>query len=252
MTRLNGGRSTYGHVLGVLMLDTAFPRPVGDIGHAATWPFPVLYRTVSGATPTEVVWDRDGAHLKAFIDAALELQDAAVQIITTSCGFLAQFQQQLADALSVPVVTSSLIQVPLVASLIGPSRRVGILTVSTELGERHFRGTGFDADSTPIAVGILPRDSEFVRIHGAFDGIRTDSDTQTLSDEVAAQARQMVEEHPDLGAIVLECTNLVPYAARIRQETGLPVFDIYTAVSLVASSRRLVEPGWALAQRWDS
>lgn len=250
MTGLVGGRTTYGHVLGVLMLDTRFPRPVGDIGNAGTWPFPVLYRVVEGATQSEVVGDREGRYLQPFVDAARELEAAGVRIISTSCGYLAQFQRELAARVTIPVVTSSLLQVPLVASLVGPERPIGILTVSDELGERHFRAAGFGADTIPLAIGILPRDSEFVSVHGAFDGVRTEAATDVMAAEVLASARRLVAETPDLAAIVMECTNLVPYSAMVRRELGLPVFDIYTAVSFAASALRLSEPTWAAAGAW--
>jgi Asp/Glu/hydantoin racemase len=43
----------------------------------------------------------------------------------------------------------------------------------------------------------------------------------------------MVSEHPEVGAIVLECTNMPPYAAAIQKEIDLPIFDIYTLVVMV-------------------
>jgi Asp/Glu/hydantoin racemase len=51
-------------------------------------------------------------------------------------------------------------------------------------------------------------------------------------------ARRFVREHPDLGAIVLECTNMPPYADDIRRETGLPVFDIVSLVTMVHGALR--------------
>ncbi|MGH2492468.1 MAG: aspartate/glutamate racemase family protein, partial [Candidatus Limnocylindria bacterium] len=43
-------------------------------------------------------------------------------------------------------------------------------------------------------------------------------------------ARRTLREHPDVGALVLECTNYVPYSQAIRRATGLPVYDLYTLV----------------------
>src|SRR5215216_3062485 len=116
MTRLRGGRTVYGQALGILMLDTRFPRPPGDVGHAATWPFPVCYRIVQGAQPHRIMGETpDPALLAPFVEAARELEAAGVRAITTSCGFLAAFQRELAAAVSVPVLTSALLQVPLAA-----------------------------------------------------------------------------------------------------------------------------------------
>ena len=38
MTHLYGGYTTYGQPIGILMLDTRFPRIPGDIGNAKTYP----------------------------------------------------------------------------------------------------------------------------------------------------------------------------------------------------------------------
>ena len=59
--------------LGILMLETAFPRVPGDIGNPATWPFPVDYRVVKGASPDQVVRRQAQGLLPAFVEAAKDL-----------------------------------------------------------------------------------------------------------------------------------------------------------------------------------
>lgn len=44
-------------------------------------------------------------------------------------------------------------------------------------------------------------------------------------------ANHLVRKHPDVGAIILECTNMPPYADTVRQVTGLPVFDAVTMIN---------------------
>src|SRR4051812_19836892 len=117
MTVLHGGRTLYGHALGILMLDTRFPRPPGDVGNATTWPFPVRYRIVPGASPRRAI-DADPSLLEPFLDAAREVEADGVPAITTSCGFLAVFQRELAGAVRIPVLSSSLLQVPYAARLV--------------------------------------------------------------------------------------------------------------------------------------
>src|SRR5580698_9695945 len=68
-----GGKSIYGAPLGILMLEARFPRIPGDMGNAQTWPFPVLYKIVRGATPERVVTQQAKGLLNAFLDAASEL-----------------------------------------------------------------------------------------------------------------------------------------------------------------------------------
>ncbi len=207
------------------MLETRFPRILGDIGNALTWPFPVLYRVVRGASPDRVV--RRGAEglLDAFVAAARDLVADGADGITTNCGFLALFQAELSRAVGVPVATSSLMQVSMVQSLLPPGRRVGILTISeSTLTTDHLTASNVSVD-TPV-VGT-DSGQEFTRV------ILDDEPTLDVGlarrDLLEAGARLMTE-HPDTGAIVLECTNMVPYAIDLQRTLGVPIFSIYTFV----------------------
>jgi hypothetical protein len=140
-----GGKNFYGFHIGILMLDTRFPRIPGDIGNATTWDFPVLYKVVRGASTSRVVDKSDPSLLKPFIDSAKELEAEGVSAITTTCGFLAMFQKELASELSVPVFTSSLLMVPMVHRMLAPSQKVGVISVnSVALTEKQFRGVGME------------------------------------------------------------------------------------------------------------
>ncbi|HSK38297.1 MAG TPA: aspartate/glutamate racemase family protein [Arenibaculum sp.] len=218
-------KTYYGVSIGILMLDTRFRRFPGDIGHAETWDFPVQYRIVERARPADMLDLHEASLLEPFKRAARELIDAGVDGITTTCGFLSIYQKELAEFCGVPVATSALLQVPMVERLIASGRRVGILTYSAEaLNGPYLEAVGV-APRTPV-VG-MPADSEFVR------SIRDGDDTvpyEVLRGEVLAAADRLIREHPDVGAIVSECTNLAPFSADIGARLGVPVFD---AVSLV-------------------
>lgn len=223
---MNERRKTYyGVSVGILMVRSYFERFLGDIGHAGTWDFPVQYRIVHDATPDRMTELHNVDLLDEFKAAAQELIDAGVDGITTTCGFLSIYQRELAEFCSVPVATSALLQVPMVERLIAPSKRVGILTYNaTSLNGPYFEGVGVAPD-TPV-VG-MPPDSEFVRsIRDGDNSVRF----ETLREEVLEAAARLLREHPAVGAIVSECTNLTPYSADISQRFGVPVYD---AVSLV-------------------
>src|SRR6266850_1398586 len=128
--RVRGGFNQYGFTVGILMLDTRFPRIPGDMGNAQTFPFPVRYQRVTGADPDLVV--RRGAEglLPAFVEGAQALEREGVGAITTNCGFLIKYQAPLARSVHVPVCTSSLLLVPLVHRMLAPGGRVGIMTVN--------------------------------------------------------------------------------------------------------------------------
>jgi hypothetical protein len=228
MTRLRGGRTVYGQALGILMLDTRFPRPPGDVGNAMTWPFPTQYRIVKGAATSRIMGEHpDPTLLAPFVEAARDLEAHGVRVITTSCGFLAVFHRELAAAVSVPVLTSSLLQVPLAARVLRPDQKVAVLTERPHLTERHFQGVGWSSDEIPVVVESLPPDAVFPTV---FIDNGLESDTDVLEREMVTFAERIARDHPDVGALVLECTNFVPYSQAMRKATGLPVYDLYTLV----------------------
>ena len=50
-----GGKTFYGFDIGIIMLNTTFPRTVGDVGNVGTWNFPVLYEVVEKIPNDKVV-----------------------------------------------------------------------------------------------------------------------------------------------------------------------------------------------------
>ena len=237
--RVGGGFNQYGFTVGILMLDTRFPRIPGDMGNASTFPFPVRYQRVEGADPDLVVRRGAAGLLPAFIEGAQRLQHEGVGAITTNCGFLVKFQRELAAAVRVPVFTSSLLLVPLVHRLLPPGRRVGIMTVNAgTLTREHLDGAGIGSDM-PIAVAGMETEKEFTRV---LLGNELVLDVDAAREEHVRVARRLVAEHSDISAIVLECTNMPPYAADIQRETGLPVFDIVSLVTMVHTALASGQP----------
>jgi Asp/Glu/hydantoin racemase len=222
-----GGRAIYGVPLGILMLEARFPRIPGDMGNGTTWPFPVLYHVVTGASPEKVVLKGAAGLLPDFVAAARELVRLGAEAITTNCGFLSLFQRELAAAVNVPVVTSSLMQVPWVQATLPPGKRVGLVTVSAAtLTPAHLEAAGVSLD-TPVAGTENGR--EFFRV--LIKAEKDDMDVELARQDVVEAALDLVARHPDVGAIVLECTNMPPYAAAVQQATGLPVYDIYSLIT---------------------
>ncbi len=204
------------NALGVLMLDTRFPRVVGDIGNPASFDFPVRYRVVRGASPRRVVREPDPTLLRPFIDAGRALVDEGATAITTSCGFLVRFQRELQAALPVPVWTSSLL-------LLADLENAGVVTVdAAALGADHLCAAGAPAD-TPIE-GLAPG-CAFQR---SLLNDEATLDTADARDATVAAARRLIARHPGLSTIVLECTNMPPYADAVRAATGRTVHDITT------------------------
>jgi len=209
--------------IGVLQLDTRFPRPVGDIGNPNSFGFPIRTAIVRGVTAVAAVRGEANALLAPFVSAAQQLVDSGAVAIATSCGFLAPMQRALAAAVPVPVATSALLQVAWVLPMLAPRRRVGVLTIDADsLHTSHLAAVGAPAD-TPVQG--LPRNGALA---STVFGDRPCIDRRQVRGEVVVAARRLLARHPEVGAIVLECTNLPPYRRAIVAALGLPVFDCNT------------------------
>ncbi len=228
-------------MLGILALETSFPRVTGDVGAPATFAFPVRIATVRGASVDAVVHRPRAALLHDFVAAGRELAAGGCAGIVTTCGFLARWQRALADALPVPVMTSALLLVPVVARTLPHGRRVGIVTyAAAELAPDVLDGAGVPRD-TPIA-GVDPC-GYFARTIGG--GAATLDRARMAGDTVAA-ARGLVAAHPEVGALVLECANMPPYAAAVRSAVGVPVVDAAQAFAWFHASLA----GYDRAELW--
>lgn len=204
--------------LGILMLDTRFPRIVGDIGNAQSFDFPVIFRRMEGIGSADAVTTHpDRPRVLAALEAnARALVAEGAVGLSTSCGFLALYQDELAARSPVPVATSALLHIKQLAG-----KRVGVLTASARnLTPTHFAAVGAPAD-TPF-VG-LAEDSSFAR---TFIGNATTLDREQVERETVAAGRELLERHPGIDTIVLECTNLPPYKLALQKALGLRVCDV--------------------------
>jgi hypothetical protein len=228
--------------LGILMLEGKMSVVPGCMASPQTFPYPVVRKVVRGSrTPRGA--DDAWAMLPLYVDAARELEREGVGAITANCGLIALLQKELAAAVRVPVVTSALLLVPALSRMIG-GRRIGILTFFTDaVSERNYNASGWSEREIPIAldgVGEFASWNEFLRTKEVPPELR-----RRLAADLVAVARRMVAAHPDLGAFVSECTMLPACLQAVRDEVGLPVFDILTVLDLAMSGRH--RPAAALA-----
>lgn len=219
--------------LGVVMLDTRFPRPPGDVGHPQTFAWPVRYRVVPGAWPAEIVTSvqalRSSTLVPAFIEAMRELQAQGARALTTSCGFLVLLQRELQAAVSVPLVSSSLLALP---QLLQQDEQVGVLTINAQrLGPDHL-----------LAAGVPPQRLEDVLVEGVDPsgefarcilGNHPAMDLDLAGRDVVQAAMRLKQRAPQLRNLVLECTNMPPYAQAIREATGWHLHSLREAQPLL-------------------
>ncbi len=207
--------------LGIVMLDTQFPRPLGDIGHVGTFAVPTHHDVVRSVWPDKVVLSaaslRQARIVPAFQGVVRKLDRLGARAITTSCGFLVLLQKELQLVTKVPVVTSSLMLLP---KLLQTQQRVGVLTISARhLGTEHLRSAGVPKDrlADVVVQGVEPGTEFVTRILGN----QPQMDLAQAERDVVAAALALKARAPDIHTVVLECTNMPPYIAAIEAATGL-------------------------------
>ncbi|RJE80097.1 aspartate/glutamate racemase family protein [Paracoccus sp. JM45] len=220
--------------IGILSLDTAFPRILGDAGNPASYHLPARVRVVSGADSPLIV--RDGQPtpqlIGAFIDAARQLEAEGACLITSTCGFLIQIQDKVAASVSIPVMLSSLSLLPTIRAMTGKGP-IGVITASAPaLGNAAITAARVPKEAVRI-IGL--QDSNlFSRtfLLPKRDQIRAFQPAD-MAAEVVSAAQILVTRSPEIAAILFECGNLPPYAKEVAQATGLPVFTMLDGARLI-------------------
>jgi len=240
----------FGEAIGMIVAKWWYSAIIkGHHMYASTYDFPVRIKFV------ENYWIKSKRefNLSEYIRCAKELEEEGVKAIVGSCGLTGGMQGELANAVDIPVFSSNLLVVPLVLRVIGKDKKVGILTESSEYllkdNCKVLRGCGIDAESPRIVIRGM-EESEYYDVwlmqFGGGELERGDLEewevrkleigefnVQKVEQAIVSVAEKMVSENPDIGAIVLECTEMPLYAEAIRKATGLPVFDSVSLVKYV-------------------
>jgi hypothetical protein len=215
-----------GYAVGILLLDYKGPFVPGDVGNASSYDYPVLFRTVPNATSARV-FAGDPELEAALIEAAKALEAQGVKGISSDCGYFINYQDAVAKAVKVPVYLSSLLQLPFISACIGRKRPIGVICANaTALGNRVLEMTGLGAEREVFIKGM--RDEPIFGSSVTGDCVQHDPDA--IEAEVVGVARRMLRERPELGAFLIECSMLPPYAKAVQDATGLPVFDFPTMI----------------------
>ncbi|MBT1174227.1 hypothetical protein JS530_01645 [Bifidobacterium sp. LC6] len=232
------GRPFYGVETGVAILDSDIPRPVGDIGNARSFDYPVQYQVVTGVGPKDMFRPRSEKVADGFAQAINTMAGQGVRIAATSCGLLAHYQQEVASRTDIPIAMSSLIQIPVVLRLLRPEQSVLLLTIDAErITPAHLEQSGVgESDRSRVVVQDMAHAPYFLSV---IKGTEDDYDSNRALAEVLRAVDEGLGRAPDCGAIVIECTNLPPFSNDIKAHTGLPVWDALTLTDWLAGA---VEP----------
>jgi Asp/Glu/hydantoin racemase len=226
--RTRRGARNYGFAVGILQLDCSLPFIPGDVDNASTYDYPVIYRAIPGLSTASCL--RGAPEMtEAVVQAARDFEVQGVRVISSDCGFMLQFQAAVREAVRIPVALSPLLQLPVIASSQARGRPIGIITAdSANLTSDFLQRAGLATPDHPLVIRGLQDQPEFRS--AVFDEKGT-LDAAQVETEVVSVALDMLREDPAMGAILLECSMLPPYANAVQQATGLPVFDFVTMIN---------------------
>jgi Asp/Glu/hydantoin racemase len=227
------GQNIAGYSVGILYIEDVFyPLMPGNVVNAYTYDFPVRMLPVEGLDIPKLM-DGDESNYDKIIKAANKLEKEGCRAISAACGFFGRYQKRLAADIDVPVAFSSMTQIPWVKTLLKPHEKIGVLTANAaSLDDEIFEALGILPIKDDIIIANLRHEAQFSAImedRGAFDNA-------IVRKEVVGAARRIVDENPDIGAIVLECSDMPPYAAAVQAEVGLPVWDFITLIKWLNSA----------------
>ena len=226
------GQASYGEAIGILLLDQSSPFIPGDVANATTYKFPVRFHKIPGFTVARAI-GQDPSIYDEFLAGAEALIGQGVRAVTGDCGFMGIHQKRMAATLQVPVFLSSLLQINFISSLIGLDEKIGIITAdSGSLGMPLLETVGVRSMDNLVISGMQD-EPEFKAAILEESGTL---DAEKIENETASIAEALVEENPDVRAILLECSMLPPYAAAVQDATELPVFDFVTMIKYVYSA----------------
>lgn len=220
------GQNVAGYSVGILYLDNVwYPLVPGNVVNACTYDFPVRMKAVPGLD-TPRLHSGDPAIFDLLLKTAQELEREGVRAISSACGFFGHFHTQLADAMDIPVALSSLVQVPWILTTLKRSQKIGILTANASaISESLLKSCCIEHPDRLVIRDLRhePNFSAIMEDRGTFDnaGVRR---------EVVNAALRLQEEHEEIGAFLLECSDTPPYAYAVQRATGLPVFDFITMI----------------------
>jgi Asp/Glu/hydantoin racemase len=226
--RMMKGQNISGFPIGVIYIDEVwYPLIPGNIVNGYTFDFPVRLKAVQGLDIPNLFAAGEEV-LPYILKACNELRQEGVRAISSACGFFGNYQKQVSEALDIPVAISSLVQLPWISSVLKPGCRIGVLTADqSSLSDKLLWNCGItEAIQKQLVIRDLRNAPEFSCI---LEG-RGEFDNGTVEKEVVNAALDIIREQPDTDAILLECSDMPPYASAIQAAVQLPVFDFTTLI----------------------
>ncbi|MCH5462619.1 aspartate/glutamate racemase family protein [Lactobacillus sp. LC28-10] len=218
-----------GNAMGIIAVNLNYPKLPGNVVNATTFDFPVEYEVID--VEIEDLFTGNSKIKDTVIKAAQKLEKRGVRAIVGACGYFANFQDEVKNAVNVPVFLSSLAQLPIIKFGLKTDQKVGVFVASYENATEEFLNKSHASKEYCVIqdVGSLSK----------FHPIRYGEpvlDNAGLTQQLINVSTNLIADHPEIGAILLECSDLPPYASAIQSAVGLPVFDFITLINWVFSA----------------
>jgi hypothetical protein len=229
--KMNEHQAIAGTVIGILVLDLWYPYMPGNVANASTYSFPVQYKILKGSTIPQIL-NADPSLLDMIVEGGRELVKQGSRAIIGACGYFANYQKKASEILDVPVYLSSVLQVPTIRRGLKKDQKVGIICgVKESLTPILLSQCGVDDVSDIVIKGAqdLPEFRNIINCTGQFN-------SKKIEQELVGLANDMVKRYPEIGAILLECSDMPPYAWAIQNSVKLPVFDFFTLINWVQAA----------------
>ena len=228
---VNRSSVSYGETIGILLLENFVPFIPGDTANATTYRYPVRFQRVPGLS-VERIFNHDLSMYQILKEKAVSLYEEGVKAITGDCGFMAVYQKQLAADMDIPVFLSSLLQIPFMLSIIGGADSISIITANSRSLTSDLLEILDVTEKMRSRIHIVGLEDCREFVEAVFEEKGT-LDSEKVEKCVVEHSLTAVRDCPSTKAILLECSLLPPYAHRVAEATGLPVFDYITMIDYV-------------------
>lgn len=221
-----------GFSLGALVMKSWVPKPCGHISNASNYDFPIYFQVVENSN-TKAIHGGAQSIIPDILEAEKKCEDMGCKSIFTSCGYFGHFQRTIANHSSVPVYLSAVCLIPFIFRIMPKDWELGIICynkdkLTTHLLEECGVTPAMRARCHVADVIGQPELSCIIKDQGHYN-------IDNGKNDVVNVARKLVSENINIGAILLECTDLPPHSYAIQEALGLPVFDSTTMIKFIHS-----------------
>ena len=221
------GQAVAGCAIGILALDLWYPLMPGNVANASTFDFPVLFKILKGSG--QILTGDRAAQLDMILEAGEVLKRQGARAIVGACGYFAIYQKAVSERLDLPTYLSSVLQVPIITQGLKPDQKVGIICANAPAFTPDLMSQCGITDQSRVIITGAQECPEF---HNIFDGTGH-FNSYKVGQEIVGLARELVSKHPEVGAILLECSDMPPYAWAVQNAVRLPVFDFISLINWI-------------------